>query len=150
MTENFRDTRLWMSLVTLLALGLFGCGEVPDPLVSGESLRTLRRGFESVREKGQIVTVTYSIDVGPANPLTKPIYLEARFENPTDPASPVVSQSVLAPGMKKLNVYSPKLTRLEKGKVYKVDISLYDTADRTKRLGVHTQLIAARESYQAR
>ena len=84
MTSILSMNSLRVLLFVLLALGFVGCGEKPDPLSNGEFLRTTDRKFEAVRDKGEILTLTYSVDVVPANPLSKPLYLETHFENPAE------------------------------------------------------------------
>ena len=134
--------------IFFLGLGLLlgGCSGGPDAKVTSDYLRTLEREFVKVSDNGRVLAVTCSVIVAPVKEVTKPLHLEARFDDDANPGTPLIANAVLGPGLKRLDVNSPQLRKLEKGKLYKAEIFIYEDREKSRRVGVHTQMVTARES----
>ena len=107
------------------------------PNVASEYLLTVSSGFEATKEDG-VWKARYRIAVDVIDKLPDATYLEASFENPTDPNNPMVVGQLLESGATQLTFESPFFTGLD-CKSYRVDIMVYSDSAKTESLGLHIQ-----------
>lgn len=138
-------------LSSFLLLGLAGCstnnqfaanlGLTPSAAKS-EYLRTKGAGFTITRADGTSpASCKYAVIVQPAKPLSGPLYLRTQFENPARPKEPYVVDSEMAQDAGRLVLNSPPVHGLQPYTNYKIEILIYDSADRTTQIGKHTQWV---------
>ena len=69
--------------------------------------------------------------------IVTPLYVRTKFENPADPAHPLIVDSVLRPGAKSFATDSPPVQGLKAGGKYKVEILVFDSPSRTREISRH-------------
>jgi hypothetical protein len=142
---------IWLSLLSLTVFLPSGCstnnpvaagvGLEPTPAHS-EYLRTSSGGFMVAKgEGGTSAFCRYILTVALAKPLSAPLYLRTRFENPAQSSEPYVVDSELTPDDGKRTLESPPVTGLQPLRSYKVDVLIYDSPERTKQIGEHIQWV---------
>lgn len=95
---------------------------------------TVDYGFHiSVRE----ATVRYSLTLEPRSAVDRPLHLVVRYENPSDPDRPLVEEELAEPG-EYLFLQSPPLSGLEAGRVYRVEVLIFDDQANEAPADLHT------------
>jgi hypothetical protein len=131
-------------LLLLAAAILFAaCAHRTDtakPDVSGDAyVATKVCGFDLDGRRNE---VRYRIELIVRRPLPRGSIVEVAFENPLDPATPLLSERVMAGEERDLQLVSPPVKGIRE-KPYEIIVRMYSSADRKVLLGTHTQLCEA-------
>ncbi len=91
--------------------------------------------FTLQRNEGVLYSLTFQLQ----KELSSPVYVVARFENPSDKKAPMEVTLQLNPGEKELNAKSPTFRRIKNGKSYVVELLVYEDEAHAKLLSTHKQ-----------
>ena len=136
---------------SLLLLTLTGCS-TNNPLAANlglkpsvaksEYLQTVGGGFIFTKGgDGASGSCKYAVTVAPAKPLSAPLYFRTQFENPERSSEPYVVDSEMAQDASALALESPPIRGLQPYCSYKVEVLIYDSAERTRQIGKHIQWV---------
>ena len=121
--------------------GAKGPGATPSAAKS-EYLHTRGGGFVFKREESKTIeSCRYVVMFAPAKPLTSPLYLRTRFENPTDASTPLVVDSEVARDSGTFTLESPPVRGLRAHRNYQMEILIFDSPERTRQIGQHVQYV---------
>jgi len=114
---------------------------MPQPSVSDYFVT--RSGSFALRlnEQRQVDSCHYSLVLKLRKDIPKPIYLLARFENPTNAASPTVTNLVVQPGSDRIFIDSSNVTGFKPKHDYLIEVLIFDTPDHLSQIGSHKQYI---------
>lgn len=123
-------------------------GPLPDNAVS-EYMRTLSTGVSCEWREQPRPLHTFTLRVQVRQDVPVGAFLEAEFENPKDPARPLLATATIEatgfPEIKQDSVFfiSPKIDTI-RCKNYDATVRLYRTRESRELLGIHRQLIQSR------
>jgi hypothetical protein len=149
--------------ISVLALGLVGCaenepmsvitsgkdnfvqfpigGETPQPTRS-EYFITKGGGFAlRLDEQHNLTNCCYALFLKPRKEIVAPLYLRTKFQNPTNCANPIVLDTEIPPDSTNVMIQSPDIRGFQSGRSYLIDVSIFDSPERSKTIGVHDQFI---------
>jgi hypothetical protein len=118
-----------------------GLGVTPSAATS-EYLHTKTGGFVFTRgDSGAVESCRYVVLFAPAKPLAGPLYLRTSYENPADPSSPLVVDSVVPQNSDEFKLESPAVRGLRARHIYEMEIVIFDSSERTHQIGQHIQYV---------
>jgi hypothetical protein len=88
-----------------------------------------------------IASCRYSLLLAPRQSASYPLYLHVLFENPADSKSALTTNMVVEAGSGDIHISSPEVRGLKSGRNYRVEVLVFDTADRVHQVGQHIQYI---------
>ena len=118
-----------------------GIGVTPQA-ASSDYFVTKGAGF-ALHLDGQraIDSCRYSILLAPRKSIEHPLYLRTRFENPSDPSQPLITDTDVQPGSGDIHISSSEVRGLQSHVNYKVEVLIFDSAERTHQVGQHVQYV---------
>lgn len=116
-------------------------GERPQPTRSDYFL-TKGGGFAlKLDQQHNLTNCCYALFLKPRKEIVTPLYLRTKFQNPTNYANPIVLDAEIKPGSTNVMMRSPDIRGFQSGRSYLINVSIFDTPDRSKIIGVHDQFI---------
>ena len=122
------------------SLTLKALGPLPEN-VSSRYLATKSTGITTVNWKKRIAQYTIMLSAKPDLPFGA--YLEAHFDNPADPGTPLVVRKLRQGGQQEIFIMSPEFKGLKCWN-YGAVIYVYRGSNKSQLLGVHQQTIQSR------
>jgi hypothetical protein len=92
-------------------------------------------GFLFSPEGGVVYGTIFALN----QPMDRPVYVVALFENPVHGAPSLRAEVKVEPGNLEFQVKSPRLTTLTNNRLYSVNLSLFSDSAHTLLLGEHRQ-----------
>jgi hypothetical protein len=89
------------------------------------------------QKRGVPDIVRYAMGFIITKKIASPLYVRTRFENPADPAHPLIVDLVLRPGAKTFALQSRPVYGLKGGGQYKVEVLVFDSPSRTHEISRH-------------
>lgn len=128
----------------LLIATLTGCATTSTPphALASSFFATRGAGFAlRLNDNRAIESCRYSLLLAPRQPVVSPLYLRTRFENPADSTKPFVVDSDVEPATTDIHISSPEVRGIEARRQYKVEVIVFDSADRIREIGQHVQYV---------
>jgi len=114
-------------------------GPPPSGLPRPETSEFLQTNYGAFSISLENFTITYFLSLRVLKELPTEAYIEARFENPSNPMKPIIVTQH-GPQPQKIELQSPPLTGLKK-KNYWVEVVIYSNPDKEDEIGRHVQWI---------
>lgn len=136
-------TRKLLLLLTVIFLS--GCaalqkgGFLTPPPTQSEYFHTSGAGFTLTA--GDPDSFRYIISLDVVKWREKAVFIEANFENPSSPESPIVVTQTIQPEESRLTLESPPVYGLRSYEGYVIDIYIYEDATKVVSLGKHRQVV---------
>ena len=92
-------------------------------------------------DQRNIESYRYSLLIAPRQIISHPLYLRILFENPTNSESPLATNMVVEAGGGDIHIDSPEVHGLKSCTNYRVEVLVFDTAEREHQIGRHNQYI---------
>ena len=83
----------------------------------------------------------YSLLLTMRRAINAPLYLRTSFDNPAHPDKPLVVESEVHPGVADVHISSREVRGLQRGRIYKVQVLVFDSPERSRPIGEHVQLL---------
>jgi hypothetical protein len=115
--------------------------ERPRPTRSDYFISTGGSFALQLDEQHEITNCRCCLFIAPRKKIIVPLYLRSSFQNPTNSSSPFVVDTDVQPGSTNIMICSPDIRGFQSRHSYMVDVSVFDTPDRSKLIGVHDQFI---------
>ena len=137
MLDSIRFSVTLSSLLLLAAPSL--AQSRPDPTQS--AYFTTFGGGMIFRTETKPVTPGYSLILDLRQNIPAGAVAVAEFENPANSSKPLFATHVFTANEKRIGILSPNLSCVTNGRNYRILVTLYNDAKRTRILGTHEQAI---------
>lgn len=141
---NHLNIKQILQLFVILLL-LSGCaalekgGFLTPPPTQSEYFHTTGAGFTLTA--GDTDSIKYIISLDVIKPREEDIFIEAQFEDPSSPRTPIIITYTLQPEESSFTLQSPPVYGLRSYEGYVIDIFIYDDSSKSNLLGKHRQVI---------
>ncbi len=121
-------------------LAVAGCMTIHSP---SKSRLFAVQGSELTQAFPETDRLRYFLALKVKKPQDKVIYLDIRYENPCDRRHPIMATATLPPKETRLLLESPALGCVKDHRYYRVKVTAYDSAGKSRRIDRITQLVYA-------
>ncbi|MCA9401060.1 MAG: hypothetical protein KC713_05500 [Candidatus Omnitrophica bacterium] len=110
----------------------------PQPTRS-EYFHTMGAGFTLTARDPNSIKYIISLDVLKSR--EEDVFIEAQFENPSSPKTPIIVTYILQPEESSFTLQSPSVYGVKYYEGYVIDVFIYDDSTKTNLLGKHRQVV---------